>query len=80
MFTIDDAAYYSQRERAERCLAANATDPAARAAHLQLAGNYRKRAAEARLTAESSTEPALIIRPTPPRRPARITGSEPYRH
>jgi hypothetical protein len=80
MFTIDDAAYYSQRERAERCLAANATDPAARAAHLALAGNYRKRAAEARLLAESSTEPSLIIKPSPPRRQAPISSSGPYRH
>lgn len=33
--------YYRQREQAERVAAAQARDPAARAAHLQLADSYR---------------------------------------
>ncbi len=57
---MDDATYYSERERVERCLAANASDPAARSIHLELAGNYRKRAANARMKAEGASEPAFI--------------------
>lgn len=72
MLTTDDARYYSERERAERCLAANAADPAARTAHLELAAHYRKRAAEARRSAELLIESTLFVKRAAPRKGAAI--------
>jgi hypothetical protein len=48
MNTEDDAIYYAERERVERCLAANATDEAAKAIHITMAAEYRRRAVAAR--------------------------------
>jgi hypothetical protein len=45
----NDATYYSDRERTERCLAANASTDTARIAHMALACEYRRRAMAARL-------------------------------
>jgi hypothetical protein len=38
----DDEIYYAERERTERCLAANATDEAAKAIHIEMAAKYRQ--------------------------------------
>jgi hypothetical protein len=48
MNTEDDAIYYAERERVERCLAANAKDDAAKAIHITMAAEYRRRAVAAR--------------------------------
>jgi hypothetical protein len=44
MFPNSEAEYYFARERAARCMAANAKDPAAKASHLEMAAEYRRRA------------------------------------
>lgn len=43
MTTRDDAAYFSLREQASLAMTSVATDPAARACHLELARLYRLR-------------------------------------
>lgn len=57
MAIADDASYYTERERAERCLAANAKDEAARAAHLAMAAAYRRRAFAARKGSQQTSAP-----------------------
>ena len=54
MFVEDDTEYYAQRERAERCLAANALTEAARNAHLALASAYRRKARRIGFDADSA--------------------------
>lgn len=44
MCVNDEVEYYIQREQAERCLAAEATNEAARTTHLTMASEYRERA------------------------------------
>ena len=63
MFVEDDMEYYSQRERAERCLAANALTEAARNAHLALASAYRRKAM--RLSFEVDNAPAFFTQQKP---------------
>ena len=45
MSVNDEVSYYTQRERAERCLAAEAAVEAARTAHLTMASEYREKLA-----------------------------------
>lgn len=44
MRAIDDQEYFAAREREARKMAADATDPSARAVHLRLAQHYARRA------------------------------------
>lgn len=58
----EDAIYFSERERAERCLAENATTEPAKAAHMTLANAYRQRAKAAKSTSKKVTpRPTLTL-------------------
>ena len=59
----DDATYYAEREASEKRRAELAADPTARYAHITMAAEYRRLAAEARRSA--SLESAHIITPEP---------------
>jgi hypothetical protein len=48
-----DVVYFTDRERAERCMAANAQTPDAERVHLEMAASYRRKAAEARRRANT---------------------------
>jgi hypothetical protein len=48
-----DTTYLVERERAERCMAANAKCPEAAKAHLEMAATYRRLADEARRRAKA---------------------------
>ena len=73
MFIADDATYYADREAAARRLAHAASDPAARFAHLKMAAEYRRMAAEARKKITISQQPGL--KPGDERAPERTSLS-----
>lgn len=61
----DDATYYAEREASEKRRAEVAADPTARYAHITMAAEYRRLAAEARRRAGVSLESAHTITSEP---------------
>jgi hypothetical protein len=59
----EDAIYFSERERTERCLAENAKTEPAKAAHMTLANAYRQRAKAAKSeTKREKARPTLTVK------------------
>lgn len=63
MRSLDDRHYYREREEQCRKAAADATDPSARVAHLQLADFYARRLAKMEADgAPAESRPAVALR------------------